>query len=302
MNILILGHLVLDEIHTFSGEVIESAGGITFPLSAFSAVADECDTLLPMFPYGDDAAETLRQLLSTYPNIDPGYCRRVPERNTRVRLYHDAHAGYNTQLVSSLGSISREDLRHALPHADLVYLNMMTGDDVLVEDALLLRGKGRLVYLDLHMIAYKVRDDGYREPAPSGNWRSWAQVPDVLQCNEREFNAFLAHGHDENERRRLLFDAAPDLHYLIITRGERGADIYRSVNRAVHIPAWPAERLVDTTGCGDTFGSVIALGLVHGEELETTARRAARAASFVASLPGSRGMAGLRGMISEVRS
>jgi 2-dehydro-3-deoxygluconokinase len=87
----------------------------------------------------------------------------------------------------------------------------------------------------------------------------------------------------------------------VITRGEKGADIYLPSGERVHVPAEPVTRLVDTTGCGDTFGSVFALGLTRGENYAIAASRAARAAAFVASLPGSHGIAGLRSVLDEVR-
>jgi sugar/nucleoside kinase (ribokinase family) len=298
MNIVILGHLVLDEIHTYDGGVIESAGGITFPLSAFAAAAGPGDVLLPVFPYGSDAAEILQGLLRSFPNIDASHCTEVAEANTRVRLFHDANAGYNTQLVRSLGSISRDSLERVLPQAQLVYLNMMTGHDILPEDALLLRGTGRLVYLDLHMIAYRVRPDGHREPAAPADWASWARVADVLHCNEHEFSAFLPGEADDHARVHRLFDAA-DLHCIVVTRGEHGADIYTSPGEKLRVAAAPVAQRIDTTGCGDTFGSVLALGLARGDALEHSARRAARAAAFVASLPGSIGIAELRSLLAE---
>ncbi|MCZ7555383.1 MAG: PfkB family carbohydrate kinase [Bacteroidia bacterium] len=298
MNIVILGHLVLDEIHTFDGGIIESAGGITFPLSAFAAASAPEDVLLPVFPYGSDAGDVLRGLLRDFPNIDASHCTAVAEANTRVRLFHDAHAGYNTQLVSSLGSISRDSLQRVLPQAQLVYLNMMTGQDILPSEAALLRDPGRLVYLDLHMIAYRVRPDGHREPAAPSDWAQWARATDVLQCNEREFAAFLPDDADDASRVRRLFDAA-DLRCVVITRGEKGADIFLPSGERAHVPAEPVTRLVDTTGCGDTFGSVFALGLARNENVELAARRAARAASFVASVPGSHGIGGLRAVLAE---
>ncbi len=298
MNVVILGHLVLDEIHAFDGSIIESAGGITFPLSAFGAAAGEGDTLLPVFPYGEDAADLLRDLQSRFHSIDAGNCTLVAAPNTRVRLFHDANAGYNTQLVSSLGSVTRSDLERVLPHADLVYLNMMTGHDILPDDARLLRSAGRLVYLDLHMIAYKVHADGYREPSAPDDWMTWAQATDILHCNEREFAAFLGGDDDEYARRKRLFDAA-DLRCLVITRAEHGADVYTAPDSVMHVPAWPADRIVDTTGCGDTFGSIFALGLARGEDAASAAKRASRAAAFVATIPGSHGIEGLRAVLAE---
>jgi sugar/nucleoside kinase (ribokinase family) len=126
----------------------------------------------------------------------------------------------------------------------------------------------------------------------------WACATDVLQCNEREFAAFLPDEADDAARVRRLFDAA-DLRCIVITRGEDGADIYSSPAEKLHVPAEPLSHCVDTTGCGDTFGSVLALGLARGEALSDVATRAAKAAAFVASLPGSHGIAALRSVLAE---
>lgn len=291
MNILVLGHLVLDEIHALNGSVYESAGGITFPLSAFAAVGAD-DRIVPVFPYGADAADEVRRLAALHANIDISSCREVPEANTRVRLFHDSASSYNTQLVRSLGSIAPEWLEPLLPTARLVYLNMMTGHDLTVEHAALLRGPDRLVYIDAHMIAYRVHRDGRREPSPAADRARWANAADILQCNEREFTALMNDG-DEQRARETFFQEAPRTR-LVITRAEAGADVYDPDGTVLHVAPVAAPAIVDPTGCGDAFGSVFAWGLAHGEATALAAERAARAAAFVVSIPGSRGMERLR--------
>jgi len=292
MKILVLGHLVLDEIHSYDGNVYRTPGGITFPLTALSALMAFGDELLPVFPYGKDANEVMQTLAKEFPAIDARHCWTVNQETTRVRLFHVSSSQYNTQLVRSLGPIPPDRILPVLAAADLVYLNMMTGQDISLETAALLRGSGRLVYIDLHMIAYRVHADGRREPAPTEHWKQWVNAGDVLQCNEREFEALVPAGN-EAERVRMLFEvAAPRL--FVLTRAEAGADLYSAPADALHVPALPPPRLVDATGCGDAFGSTLALGLARGERLPDAAARAARAASFVAGLPGSQGMSGLR--------
>ncbi len=293
MTTLVLGHLVLDEIHSYDGNVYRSPGGITFPLTAFCAMTETGDSLRPVFPYGVDAAGVMQTLAAEYPEIDPRYCWEVDEENTRVRLFHTSASHYNTQLVRSLGPITWDRLSPVLSHADLVYLNMMTGHDISLETAARLRGEGRLVYIDLHMIAYRVHADGRREPAPSEHWRQWVRAADVLQCNEHEFAALIPGEADEQQRLRMVFEAGSP-HLFVLTRGEAGADIYRAPDVHMHVPAIPAPRVVDPTGCGDAFGSTLAIGLARGHGLEQAAGRAARAASFVAGIPGSIGMRALR--------
>lgn len=292
MTILVLGHLVLDEIHSHDGAVYRTPGGITFPVGAFASMVRPGERLLPLFPYGHDAATVLRGFEAEYPEADFSMCWEVREENTRVRLFHESPSQYNTQLVRSLGSIPADRVEALLGSCDLVYLNMMTGHDISLETAARLRGEGRLVYIDLHMIAYRVHADGRREPAPSGQWRDWLRAGDVLQCNEREFAA-LVPGADEEERIRAVFGAATP-RCLVLTKGEQGADICFPDARRLHVPALVPDRVVDPTGCGDTFGSALACALARGEEMEEAAPRAARAAAFVAGIPGSSGLRGLR--------
>jgi sugar/nucleoside kinase (ribokinase family) len=184
---------------------------------------------------------------------------------------------------------------------DLVYLNMMTGQDILLAHASQLRGAGRLVYIDLHMIAYRVHADGTREPATSARWKEWVRAGDIVQCNEREFDALTGSSIPLTERIASVFDDT-DLRMFVLTRGELGADIHLSDRTRIHVPAVPPQRLVDPTGCGDAFGSTLGWGIAAGEPVEHAAQRAAVAASFVASIPGSEGMAALRAILHPERA
>lgn len=60
---------------------------------------------------------------------------------------------------------------------------------------------------------------------------------------------------------------------LIITRGERGAEIFTGGKR-IDIPCVPAERIVDPTGCGDAFRAGLLYGLTNGMDWATTGRLA----------------------------
>ncbi len=304
MNILVLGHLVLDEIHSSEGAVYESPGGITFSLSAFSAVAGRDDRLTPVFPYGSDAQAVFNELGRQFPEIDTSNCYLVERANTRVRLFHESAAAYNTQLVSSLDSIPFDRFSSLLEAADLVYLNMMTGADIVLEDALKLRGRGRLVYFDLHMIAYRVHADGKREAAAAADWREWVTVGDVLQCNEQELRTLCGSAADEADEaeivRGILSGHGPGL--LVVTRADRGATLFTPGGVRTDIPARTVDRVVDSTGCGDVFGSVFAHALVSGLDPHDGAEKAAVAAAFTAAIPGSDGIRGLRQHIVETNN
>lgn len=59
----------------------------------------------------------------------------------------------------------------------------------------------------------------------------------------------------------------------IVTRGEEGAEIYAD-GKQYTIPAVPAERVVDPTGCGDAFRGGLLYGIENGLDWDTTGRLA----------------------------
>jgi adenosine kinase len=70
-----------------------------------------------------------------------------------------------------------------------------------------------------------------------------------------------------------LAKVAEHVEALIVTKGAEGADIY-SKGKCIPIPAVPASKLVDPTGCGDAFRGGLLFGLENGMDWETTGRLA----------------------------
>lgn len=298
----VLGHLVLDEIHTFDGRCIESVGGIHFALGTMRALARTGDVIRPVFPIGADARAPYDALYGDAAEIDGRFTPTVAEPSTRVRLHHDNPQQYNTQLVQSLGPIAVRDIEAAVADADLVYANMMTGEDLLLGDALRLRTLTRgLVYLDLHMIAYRVGAHGARATSPIDTWHDWVRVPDVLQCNERELAALGGMCSDEDARITRIMEHA-DLRLLVVTRGEAGATLVARDGTRTEVPAATAPAVVDPTGCGDAFGATLAWHLARGVDAVEAARIAAHAAAYVVSLSGSIGIEHLTAHLAEANA
>jgi adenosine kinase len=61
---------------------------------------------------------------------------------------------------------------------------------------------------------------------------------------------------------------------VVVTRGGEGSTIYRD-GAEIEIPAAPAHRVVDPTGCGDAYRGGLLYGLQNGLDWETTGRVAA---------------------------
>ena len=70
-----------------------------------------------------------------------------------------------------------------------------------------------------------------------------------------------------------LAQIAQQVDALIVTRGEKGADIFTD-GALLKIPSVPVAQVVDPTGCGDAFRAGLLYGLTKGMDWETTGRLA----------------------------
>ena len=68
-------------------------------------------------------------------------------------------------------------------------------------------------------------------------------------------------------------DIAGRLEALIITRGEKGSEIYTGGQR-IEIPAVPVDAAIDPTGCGDAYRAGLLFGITNDWSWETTGRLA----------------------------
>lgn len=65
---------------------------------------------------------------------------------------------------------------------------------------------------------------------------------------------------------------AERLEAVLVTHGAQGSRIYRAGRPVLEIPAVPAPRDVDPTGCGDAYRAGLLYGLLHDMDWETSGR------------------------------
>ncbi len=91
------------------------------------------------------------------------------------------------------------------------------------------------------------------------------------------------------EKTGLSLDAVQQTTELVvITRGEKGADLYAG-GRQIHVPAIPPEPLADPTGAGDAFRGGFLKGYLHDLSVERCGQMGALAATFCLEQQGTQG-------------
>lgn len=86
-----------------------------------------------------------------------------------------------------------------------------------------------------------------------------------MAVNDYEYE--LVHDRTGMDAREI----AQQLDALIVTRGEKGSEIYAD-GTMYHIPVVDAEKVVDPTGCGDAYRAGLLYGLTQGLDYQTTGR------------------------------
>jgi adenosine kinase len=111
-------------------------------------------------------------------------------------------------------------------------------------------------------------DPGQQLPMFSGDELiTFINQASYVAANDYEFEMLMS------RTGLTLPDIAGKLEALIVTRGEKGSEIYVKGERHV-IPCVQAEQIVDPTGCGDAYRAGLLFGIVNGYDWPTTGRLA----------------------------
>lgn len=318
----VIGTFVWDEIHGRdpSQAPIEEWGGITYALAGLDAALSEDWEIVPLIKVGSDLAQRARDYLATLRRLAPdGAVIEVPYPNNRVTLRYQSTERRTERLTGGLPGWHWLGLKPLLANIDALYVNLISGWELSLETAQLIRQQfSGVVYCDMHSLLLAVDAEGYRVPHMIANVPAWMQCFDLLQVNEDEL-ALLA-----PDAMALAATAmACGVSVINVTLGSRGAVYFAAPNferlsdiRRATLPAAGAlsgpirTSLVpavapsqsgtgDPTGCGDVWGATYFARLLAGDKLGDAIDAAMLAASRNLNHRGATSLASyLRGELS----
>ena len=116
-----------------------------------------------------------------------------------------------------------------------------------------------------------------------------AGTVDLVFANEAELHSL----YQTSDFDTALTQMRRDTKLGVVTRSEKGC-VVASHDGVIAVPAFPIDRIVDTTGAGDLFAAGFLFGLVRGAELENAGRLGALAAAEVIQHIGARPQVSLK--------
>ena len=317
----VLGTFVWDVIY---GRDVRTApvqewGGVTYALAAFDAALPADWEIVPIVKVGDDLVAEARRFLGSLRRIAPDAAPvAVPYANNRVELRYVDFERRSEVLRGGVPGWTWIGLRPLLEGLDALYVNLISGFELDLEVATLLRQHFRGPnYCDLHSLVLAVQPSGLRTLQPLPRVADWCRCFDLLQVNEDELSMMAP------DPMALAATAmANGVQSLVVTLGPRGAVYFavpgfsRLSDRATGAPPLspssgalrtalvsPSAQMVhvkgDPTGCGDVFGATHYSRLLAGEIMTDALYAALGAAARNVEHRGATGLAHfLRGELS----
>jgi sugar/nucleoside kinase (ribokinase family) len=117
---------------------------------------------------------------------------------------------------------------------------------------------------------------------------------DVIFANEAELHSLYQTSDFDTALKQLRDDAKLG----VVTRSEKGC-VVASRDNVIAVPAYPIDRIVDTTGAGDLFAAGFLFGLVRGAGYENAGRLGALAAAEVIQHIGARPQVSLKELAKQ---
>jgi len=259
MNVLLLGHCAIDAFFLTGGTGDERFGGIITSTLAMARSLESKDRVIPVCGVAPDDHERLLAELSSIPGVDCSGIFTTAGPTNRVEYYPAGTDAVAACAKSVAPPIPFERIKPFL-NAGGVLVNMVSGRDISLETLdqirITVRDNETPIHLDLHNLTTAVNDRFERVSRPVEQWRRWAFMVDILQCNEKELRGLTIEPMTEEQTVGHLFTLG--VKGVMITRGAGGVSLYRSENKIVlhrsfAVPSGPSPAI--SVGAGDTFGA-----------------------------------------------
>ncbi len=267
-KILVIGSSNMDlSLNTYklpaAGETVVDDGGV-----AYTPGGKGANAAIAFSRLGADVAFCTKLGADTHGQRLYGYFKEEGLNTSFVKVDRDFPTGFAVVIKESDAqnriiyypgantNLTRENLLDAFSSApDAVYLNFEISFDVALLATKIAASRGIPVFLD----AAPASADYPLEALPE------VEIFSPNETETAELTGILPAGADSSLRAALALWTRVKCRYIVIKQGERGAFIYDGKHYSM-IPSYRAEKVVDTTAAGDTFGAAMLLEyLSHGD-------------------------------------
>jgi len=221
---------------------------------------DDGVELHPLTNVAEDRWEGVMELLARYPLVRADAVARVPGKLTATRLVYTSPTWREETVLHMMQPLTPQRVTAAFD-ADAVLVNFVNGTEMDLDAFVALREGARgYLHVDIHSKVAHWDEHGRKSHAPFADWREWVRRVDAAQMNEFECEQLMGRKLSTQDDyvqagAEIVAAGAP---IALITLGPQGSVlVYRREDGIywVATPALRVDRVVDATGCGDSFSA-----------------------------------------------
>lgn len=267
MNILVIGHSVVDKIIEKENILIKP-GGIFYTAISLLSQIEKGDKVYLCTNIDQKSEKFFKQVYDQIPNDFIIKIASIPQVELRIEDTGERKETY-TEISQNL-KIPTKDLHRF----NGVLINMISGYDIsLVQLKELRKNFTGTIHFDVHTLSRGVDKNLNRTFRRINDFNKLANCIDILQVNESELLT-LSDQKEETQIVEELFTLG--IKQIIVTKAERGATIYFEDNGKIKNYYKPAleVKVINKVGCGDVFGAVYFYNYMKNKNLFLALERA----------------------------
>lgn len=284
----LIGTVTSDHVIRDEGPPLIGPGGILYQAAVLCGLGENVRLFANC---GLEQKKEVESLIGHWPTLGTAGLRYVPGPGNQVFLRYSERLKERDEVLRSV--VPPLDLVRILadvPRLDMLLMVFNSGFDLEFEDWRNIVGKaGRPIWFDVHSLVLDRKLGVHRDYVALPDWREWMAGVTFLQANRQELACLLGHpGYWPGDKEIASFASDAfrlGIQAVFVTMGGDGI-LVSAPKGARLIRAPKAERVVDTTGCGDVFCAKTAQCLVRGIPLFEAAEAGAALASRAAGSAG----------------
>ncbi len=271
----VLGPIPRDVVVTAAGERFEKYGCVIYTAAALSSLLEAGDMIVPVSHVRQQDEAPLKQILGSFPNIDTSGITSPTDQGDVVELHYLDQNRRVERQASFMAPILPDDVGRVLD-ADMIVCVPIT--DYQVGQPVLRHIKEHsdaTIVLDAHGPTTTLTQHGERYPRAWADLDVWLPYIDILKMNLAEAGSMWLGKSTQvaadppklsDEELRGIAQHCLDrgVGAVCVTLDERGCVVfYRDRSGRVaeeFIDRIKVQRVVDTTGAGDSFAGGLAYG------------------------------------------
>ncbi len=286
-SIGLIGTITHDLITFTTGTPLEGLGGILYQAAVLCGLDK---TTILYSNLGQDLESEVMGLINNWPALETSALHIVPGTGNRVHLHYPDHGERGEVLEAVVPPLDPKPVLADRSRLDFLITVLNSGFDVDLDAwRSLVQSTEYPVWLDIHSLVLSRNLRSPRTYRPLPEWKDWAADITYLQANSIEIACLLGDPYkpcteaDQDDLGHAAFDIGVEA--VFVTSGQKGVRIL-TPEGSWWIGTVSADKVEDTTGCGDVFCGGTVAKLAEGNDLNTAATFGVKLATAAVEVAG----------------